>query len=100
MSLIFSSTAFYFYYLHGDWSSEVFIRFDHYTFLYFITLVIVSLGFSLIMELMWPQADAMLIDRSISLPMRLKYFFAIRFRYVNLLLNISRNGLLRSTFHA
>lgn len=100
MSLVFSSSAFYFYHLRGDFTVERFMHFDHYTFLYFITLVIVSLGFTLMIEMMWPHANAMFIDRSISFPMRFRYFFAIRFRYISLLINISRNGLLRSTFHA
>lgn len=74
-------------------------HFDHYTFLYFITLIIVSLGFSLTLEMITNQQE---IDQSyekMNFFDKIRYFFSTRIRLLNLLWIISRNGLLSSTLH-
>lgn len=100
LSLVFSSVAFYVFHLQNELTQNGIIEFDHYTFLYFITLVVVSLGFSLILEMMRPQRNSVKIDKTVSILDKIRYFFAIKLRYLNLLFNISRNGLLRSTFQS
>lgn len=98
LSLLFSSAAYYVFHLRNEISKTGVIEFDHYTFLYFITLVVVSLGFSLILEMMRPQKKFAEVDKVIGPIDKIRYFFSTKMRYLNLLFNISRNGLLKSTF--
>lgn len=98
LSLLFSSAAYYVFHLRNEISKAGVIEFDHYTFLYFITLVVVSLGFSLILEMMRPQKRFAEVDKVIGPIDKIRYFFSTKMRYLNLLFNISRNGLLKSTF--
>jgi ubiquinone biosynthesis protein len=49
---------------------------------------------------MKPQSNDTEIDKSASPIDKVKYFIATKLRYMNLLINISRNGLLRSTFQS
>ncbi len=100
LSLFFSSAAFYMFHLQNELTQNGIIEFDHYNFLYFITLVVVSLGFPLILEMMRPQRNSVEMDKVVSTLDKIRYFFAIKIRYLNLLFNISRNGLLRSTFQS
>src|SRR5699024_4124217 len=99
-SLIFSTAAFYAFHLKDKIEQNGIIQFDHYTFLYFITLIVVSLGFSLILEMMSGHKSDVEIDRSVGIVDRVRYFTATRLRYMSLLLTISRNGLLKSTFQS
>jgi ubiquinone biosynthesis protein len=100
LSLAFSSAAFYVFHLKNELTKNGVIEFDHYTFLYFITLVVVSLGFSLILEMMKPQRNGTEMDKAVGTFDKIRYVFATKLRYLNLLFNISRNGLLRSTFQS
>lgn len=97
LSFVFSSVAFYAFHFRNEAGWGGITHFDHYTFLYFITLVIVSLGFSLILEMMKVQKRVNDLDKSVKVIDKIRYFIATRMRYVNLLFIISRNGLLRST---
>src|SRR5699024_8324231 len=99
-SLIFSSAAFYVFHLKGELTKTGAIEFDHYTFLYFITLVVVSLGFSLLFEMMRPPKNDYEIYKSVNTIDKIRYFFSTKLRYVNLLFKAMKTGLLRSTFQA
>lgn len=100
LSFAFSSAVFYVFHLQNELPKKDLFYFDHYTFLYFITLVVVSLGFSLILEMTKVQVENSKLDASISTFDKMKYFVATRIRYINLLFIISKNGLLKSTFQA
>ncbi|MET3576181.1 ABC1 kinase family protein [Bhargavaea ullalensis] len=95
LSLVFSSAAYYVFHVRNAPPETRFFHFDHYTFLYFITLVVVSMGFSLILEMMSPQEGKP--EDAPGLIPRLRYFVSSRLRYLNLLAVVSRNGLLKST---
>src|SRR5690625_1316422 len=100
LSLVFSSAIYYAFHLKNVPTQNKVILFDHYTFLYFITLIVVSLGFNLILEMMKPQDNDTEIDKPARTIDKIRYFVATKVRYMNLLLIISRNGLLKSTFQS
>ncbi|WP_052455694.1 hypothetical protein [Bhargavaea cecembensis] len=94
-SLVFSSAAYYVFHLRSAGPQTRIFYFDHYTFLYFITLVVVSMGFSLILEMMSGHEEE--LEDAPGFFGRLRYFFSSRLRYLNLLTIVSKNGLLKST---
>lgn len=96
-SLIFSSIAFYALHLNNPTAQNALIQLDHYSFLYFITLIIVSMGFSLLLEMMDVKNQRLEVDRVVNTRDRIRYFVSTRLRYLNLLINVTKNGLLRST---
>lgn len=98
LSLLFTSAIFYVFHLRSEDTIEVFTHFDHYSFLYFITLVVVSLGFSLILEMMREQDQFTELDRATSTLDKMRYFISTRLRYTSLIFIITKNGLLRTTF--
>lgn len=98
-SLIFSSAAYYMFHIKNAPPTKHFIQFDHYTFLYFITLVVVSMGFYLILEMMAEPNVSRGPERSSNPLVRLKIYFKTKIRYVNLLLLVTKNGLFKSPLH-
>lgn len=97
-SLVFTSAIFYVLYLRYVPLKDNIFQFDHYSFLYFINLVIVSLGFSLLLEMMDFSSDLPETSSTLSTFDKLRYFVSTRLRYANLLFIIFRNGLLRLPF--
>jgi ubiquinone biosynthesis protein len=100
LSLVFSSAVYYAFHLKNLPVRDRALLFDHYTFLYFITLIVVSLGFYLILEMMKIQSNGTEMDKAVSSIDKIRYFIATKLRYISLLFNITRNGLLRSTFQS
>lgn len=98
LSLLFTSAVFYTLYLNQEPIENGLTQFDHYTFLYFITLIVVSLGFSLILEMLKGQKSVLETDTTVSAIDKMRYFFSTRIRSLSLLRIILRNKLLRSTF--
>lgn len=99
-SLLFSSAIYYVFHLRDNLDSGSLIEFNHFTFIYFITFVIVSMGFSLLFEMM-AEPDHVNEMESVSNPIeKTKLFFKTKVRYMGLLAIITRNGLLKSTLHA
>ncbi len=98
-SLIFSSALYHTLHLQNQSLEHTLTHFDHYTFLYFITLVIVSLGFSLVLELIAKQEVIDEAYEKMSIFNKMRYYFATRLRLLQLLWIISRNGLLSSPLH-
>lgn len=98
-SLAFSSGIYYLFHLKGRPVQEGFIEFNHFTFLYFITLVIVSMSFTLLLEMVSNQEEEWEDDLSLNPIEKVSLFFKTKFRYVNLLWITARNGLLKSTLH-
>lgn len=96
LSLLFSSAIYYVFHLKNSINHN-FIQFDHFTFLYFITLIVVAMGFSLILEMMSDGKKAIQHEVSSNPIDRVKIFFKTKLRYMNLLFIIARNGLLKST---
>lgn len=98
-SLLFSSGIYYSFHLKNNPSQSSFIEFNHFTFLYFITLVIVTMGFSLILEMMSDNDHAGEHETSSNPIEKIQLFFKTKIRYVNLLVITAKNGLLKSTLH-
>lgn len=98
-SLLFSSALYHTLHLKNQNLEHTLTHFDHYTFLYFITLVIVSLGFSLTLEMITTQDEMDTSDKKMNFLDRSRHYFATRIRLLHLLWMISKNGLLSSTFH-
>lgn len=98
-SLIFSSALYHTLHLKNQSLEHTLTHFDHYTFLYFITLIIVSLGFSLVLELITKQEEFDDTYEKMNVVDQIRYYFATRFRLLQLLWIISRNGLLSSPLH-
>lgn len=98
-SLVFSSAAYYTFHIKRMPPTQHIIQFDHYTFLYFITLIIVSMGFSLILEMMSDSGRTVRRERSSNPFTRVKIFFRTQFRYLHLMRLVMRNGLFKSPLH-
>ena len=96
LSFLFSSAIYYVFHLK-DSSNHNFIQFDHFTFLYFITLIVVAMGFTLLLEMMKDGKKIVLHEASSNPIERVRIFFKTKIRYGNLLFIIARNGLLKST---
>lgn len=96
-SLLFSSGLYYAFHLKDNPSQDSFIEFNHFTFLYFITLVIVSMAFTLLLEMMSDKDKVAGYEASSNPIEKIKLFFKTKVRYMGLLIIVSRNGLLKST---
>ena len=99
-SLVFSSAVYYVFHLKGDIEQGTLIELNHFTFIYFITFVVVSMGFSLLFEMMSVDEHVSEMETTTNPIEKIRLFFKTKLRYLNLLLIIARNGLLKSTLHA
>src|SRR5699024_12832241 len=63
LSLVFSSAIYYTFHLKNVPTQNKVILFDHYSFLYFITFIIVALDFDLMLEMINPQDNDTEIDK-------------------------------------
>ena len=94
-SLLFSSAVYYMFHLKRVPEQKHFIQFDHYTFLYFITLVIVSMGFALILEMMTDGSPGP--REQVGNPVKqLKLMVKKNIRYAQLLRYVAKSGLFKS----